>query len=87
MFLLRIVVFFISLLMLTILAYPLLLILDISQGGTYFGLCSDLATCEIGFLEGPRLLIILIMSFFVLVVILRLIMKLINNINNESSIL
>lgn len=87
MFLLRVVVFFISILMLTILAYPLLLILDISQGGTYFGLCNDLAACEIGFIEGPRLLITLIMSFFVLVVVLRLIMKLMNSINNESSIL
>ena len=60
MFLLRLVVFLILVSLVVILAYPLLIIFNLSNGGDGFGLCSDLIACEIPFIEGPRILIILI---------------------------
>ena len=87
MFLLRIIVFLILVSLLLILAYPLLIIYDISRDGNGFGICNDLANCVIPITEGPRLLIILITSFFVLVFLLRIIMKFINSFNKEKSIL
>ena len=73
--------------LLIILSYPLLIIYDFSRGGSGFGICNDLVNCVIPVTEGPRLLILLISSFFVLVFFLRLIMKFINTINEEKSIL
>tara|TARA_E500000081_G_C5796111_1_gene202841 strand:- start:230 stop:493 length:264 start_codon:yes stop_codon:yes gene_type:complete len=87
MFLLRIIVFLILVSLLIILAYPLLIIFDISRGGSGFGICNDLVNCVIPVTEGPKLLLILITSFFVLVFFLRLIMKFINTLNKEKSIL
>ena len=87
MFLLRLVVFFILVSLVVILAYPLLIIFNLSNGGDGFGLCNDLVTCEIPFIEGPRILIILIITFFFLVAVLRIIMKYLNSINKEKTIL
>ena len=70
MFLLRVVVFIILVSLVVILAYPLLIIFNLANGGDGFGLCSDLITCEIPFLEGPRILVILIITFFFLVAVL-----------------
>ena len=87
MFLLRLVVFLILVSIVVILAYPLLIIFNLSNGGDGFGLCNDLITCEIPFIEGPRILIILIVTFFLLVAVLRIIMKYLNSINKEETIL
>tara|TARA_B100001057_G_scaffold80419_1_gene75609 strand:+ start:2739 stop:3002 length:264 start_codon:yes stop_codon:yes gene_type:complete len=87
MFLLRIIVFLILVSLLVILAYPLFIIFDISRGGSGFGICNDLVNCVIPVTEGPKLLLILITAFFVLVFFLRLIMKFINTLNKENSIL
>jgi len=73
--------------MLLILSYPLLIIFDISKGGNGFGICDDLVECSIPITEGPRLLILLISLFFVLVLMLRGVMKFINSINKVKSIL
>lgn len=70
-----------------ILAYPLLIVFDISTGGNGFGICENLLTCTIPITEGPRLLILLISAFFILVFFLRVIMKFINYLNKEKSIL
>ena len=87
MFLLRLVVFLILVSLVVILAYPLLIIFNLSNGGDGFGLCNDLISCEIPFREGPRILIILIITFFFLVAVLRIIMKYLNSINKEETIL
>ena len=87
MFLLRTIVFLILVSLLIILAYPLFIIFDISRGGSGFGICNDLVNCVIPVTEGPKLLLILISAFFVLVFFLRLIMKFINTLNKEKSIL
>ena len=87
MFLLRIIVFLIISSMLLILSYPLLIVFDISKGGNGFGICDDLVQCNIPITEGPRLLVLLISLFFVLVLMLRGVMKFINTINKEKSIL
>ena len=87
MFLLRLVVFLILVSLVVILAYPLLIIFNLSNGGDGFGLCNDLIACEIPFIEGPRILIFLIITFFFLVAVLRIIMKYLNNINKEETIL
>ena len=87
MFLLRLVVFLILVSLVVILAYPLLIIFNLSNGGDGFGLCNDLISCEIPFIEGPRILIILIITFFFLVADLRIIMKYLNSINKEETIL
>ena len=50
-------------------------------------MCNDLIACEIPFIEGPRILIILIITFFFLVAVLRIIMKYLNSINKEETIL
>ena len=47
MFLLRLVVFLILVSLVVILAYPLLIIFNLSNGGDGFGLCNDLIACEI----------------------------------------
>jgi hypothetical protein len=87
MFLLRIIVFLIISSMLLILSYPLLIVFDISKGGNGFGICDDLVECTIPITEGPRLLILLISLFFILVLMLRGVMKFINSLNKEKSIL
>ncbi len=87
MFLLRVVVFLILVSLVVILAYPLLIIFNLANGGDGFGLCSDLITCDIPFIEGPRILVILIITFFFLVAVLRAIMKYLNSINKEQTIL
>lgn len=87
MFLLRIIVFLILVSLLMILAYPLLIVFDISTGGNGFGICENLLTCSIPITEGPRLLVLLIFAFFILVFLLRVVMKFINYLNKEKSIL
>ena len=87
MFLLRIIVFLILISLIMILAYPLLIVFDISTGGNGFGVCEDLLTCTIPITGGPRLLVTLISAFFFLVFLLRIIMKSINYLNKEDSIL
>ena len=87
MFLLRIIVFLILISLVMILAYPLLIVFDISTGGNGFGVCEDLLTCTIPITTGPRLLVTLISAFFFLVFLLRIIMKSINYLNKEDSIL
>ena len=87
MFLLRVIVFLILLSLILILAYPLLIVFNIASGGDGFGLCNDLATCVIPVSEGPKLLIYLIGIFFLLVLLLRLIMKYMNSLQSKNSIL
>ena len=87
MFLLRIIVFLILLSLILILAYPLLIVFNIASGGDGFGLCNDLVTCFIPVSEGPKLLIYLIGIFFLLVLLLRLIMKYMNSLQSKNSIL
>ena len=87
MFLLRIIVFLILSSLILILAYPLLIIFNIASGGDGFGLCNDLVTCTIPITEGPRLLVFLISIFFFLVLLLRLITKYMNSLQNKNSIL
>ena len=87
MFLLRIIVFLILISLIMILAYPLLIVFDISTGGNGLGVCEDLLTCTIPITAGPRLLVTLISAFFFLVFLLRIIMKSINYLNKEDSIL
>ena len=87
MFLLRIIVFLILVSLLMIIAYPLLIVFDISTGGNGFGICENLLTCSIPITEVPRLLVLLISSFFILVFLFRVVMKFINYLNKEKSIL
>jgi len=74
MFLLRILVFTILVCLLAILAYPLAVIFDISQGGNGYGLCQDLMLCKVDFTEGPLLFVQLVAIFFFLIALLRLCM-------------
>ncbi len=87
MFLLRVIVFFILVSLILILGYPLIIVYDISNGGNAFGLCEDIVNCKIPISEGPRLLIFLISAFFLLVFLLRLIMRYMNNVQKNNSIL
>ena len=87
MFLLRVIVFFILVSLVSILGYPLIIVYDLSNGGNAFGLCEDLVNCSIPISEGPRLLVFLISAFFLLVFLLRLIMRYINNVQKNNSIL
>ena len=87
MFLLRIIVFLILVSLLMIIAYPLLIVFDISTGGNGFGICENLLTCSIPITEGPILLVLLLSAFFILVFLLRVVMKFINYLNKEKSIL
>ena len=87
MFLLRAIVFFILVSLVLILGYPLIIVYDLANGGDGFGLCDNIVTCSIPISEGPRLLIFLIGSFFFLVFLLRLIMKYLNSLEEDNSIL
>ncbi len=87
MFLLRVIVFFILVSLVLILGYPLVIVYDLANGGDGFGLCQNIVTCSIPISEGPRLLIFLIGSFFLLVFLLRLIMKYMNSLQENNSIL
>ena len=87
MFLLRAIVFFILVSLVLILGYPLIIVYDLANGGDGFGLCDNIVTCSIPISEGPRLLIFLIGDFFFLVFLLRLIMKYLNSLEENSSIL
>ncbi len=87
MFLLRVIVFLILISMILILGFPLIVIYDLSNGGTFFGVCYDISTCVIPISEGPRLLLVLIASFFLLVLLLRLVMRFINRYQKIDTIL
>ncbi len=87
MFLLRLIVFLILVSVILILGFPLFLIYDLSNGGNIFGICEDLSTCVIPISEGPKLLVFLIGSFFLLVLLLRLIMLLVNKYQKVDTIL
>ena len=87
MFLLRVIVFFILVSLILILGYPLIIVYDISNGGNAFGLCEDIVNCKIPISEGPRLLMFLISAFFLLVFLLRLIMRYMNSVQKNNSIL
>ena len=87
MFLLRVIVFFILVSLVLILGYPLIIIYDLANGGDAFGLCEDIVSCSIPISEGPKLLIFLISVFFLLVFLLRLIMKYMNSVQKNNSIL
>ena len=87
MFLLRAIVFFILVSLVLILGYPLIIVYDLANGGDGFGLCDNIVTCSIPISEDPRLLIFLIGAFFFLVFLLRLIMKYLNSLEENSSIL
>ncbi len=87
MFILRVIVFFILVSLVLILGYPLIILYDLTNGGDGFGLCQDIVTCSIPISEGPRLLVFLISAFFLLVFLLRLIMKYMNSLQGKQSIL
>ena len=87
MFLLRVIVFFILVSLVLILGYPLVIVYDLANGGDGFGLCQDIVTCSIPISEGPRLLVFLIGAFFFLVFLLRMIMKYMNSLQENNSIL
>ncbi len=87
MFLLRVIVFFILVSLVLILGYPLIIVYDLANGGDGFGLCQDIVTCSIPISEGPRLLVFLIGVFFFLVFLLRMIMKYMNSLQENNSIL
>ena len=87
MFLLRVIVFFILVSLVIILGYPLIIVYDLANGGDGFGLCEDIVTCSIPISEGPRLLVFLIGAFFFLVFLLRIIMKYMNSLQENNSIL
>jgi len=87
MFLLRVIVFFILVSLVLILGYPLIIVYDLANGGDGFGLCQDIVTCSIPVSEGPRLLVFLIGAFFFLVFLLRMIMKYMNSLQENNSIL
>ena len=87
MFLLRVIVFLILVSIILILGFPLFLIYDLSNGGNFFGVCGDISTCVIPITEGPKLLAFLIASFFLLVLLLRLIMVFINKYQKADTIL
>ncbi len=70
-----------------ILGYPLIIVYDLANGGDGFGLCQDIVTCSIPISEGPRLLVFLIGVFFFLVFLLRMIMKYMNSLQENNSIL
>ncbi len=58
MFLLRVIVFLILVSIILILGFPLFMIYDFANGGNYFGVCDDIATCIIPITEGPKLLVL-----------------------------
>ena len=87
MFLLRVIVFLILVSIILILGFPLFLIFDLSNGGNFFGVCDDISTCVIPITEGPKLLVFLIIAFFLLVLLLRLIMVFLNKIQKADTIL
>ena len=87
MFLLRVIVFLIVVSIILILGFPLFMIYDFAIGGNYFGVCDDIATCIIPITEGPKLLVFLIVAFFLLVLLLRLIMVFINKYQKVDTIL
>ena len=84
MFLLRILVFTILFCILLILAYPLAILYDISQGGSGYGLCQDLMLCEIGFVEGPMIFLQLVIIFFLLISLLRVCMHIQKSLSRDS---
>lgn len=74
---LRVVVAILLLATVAIAAVPLLVLLDLSNGGSGYGLCGDLVTdCRAPFTAGPELLLGLTVALFGLVAVLRIILRL-----------
>ena len=69
---LRLLVVFVSIGVLALAAVPLLILLDLADGGTGWGLCpTGLNGCRAGLVSGPRLALILVAFIFLLLAVLR----------------
>ena len=78
MFFLRLAVGILLLAILAIAAIPLLVLIDLSGGGTGFGLCPDgIGSCATPLTAGPELTLILAVVLFVLVASVRLLLRMV----------
>jgi len=57
---------------LAVAAVPLLILLDLSGGGTGWGICPDgLDSCRVAYFRGPRLALVLLLVLIALAALLR----------------
>lgn len=84
---LRLIIAVLLLAVVAIAAVPLLVLLDLSSGGTGYGLCGEgLSECANGYAAGPELAIGLALLLFGLVATLRVTMRIVRRMERRKEI-
>ncbi len=84
-FFVRLAVFILVLVAIGIAIVPILVLIDLLDGGTGWGLCpGGLELCDKPFSTGPELIIILTLGLFLTVAGIRLLMRLARRLQDDS---
>jgi hypothetical protein len=84
-FLVRLAVFLLVLVAIGIGIIPILVLIDLLDGGTGWGLCpGGLASCDKPYSTGAELIIILTLGLFLTVLGIRLLMRLARRLQNDT---
>jgi hypothetical protein len=81
----RLTVFALSALAIALAAVPILVLIDLLDGGTGYGLCpSGLGLCDKPYSTGAEMAMLLVLSLFAVVLTMRLLMKLAGRLRSDS---
>ena len=84
-YLIRFAIFALVLAAIAIATVPILVLIDLLQGGTGWGLCpSGLSSCEKPYSTGAELLVVLTLALFGTVLGIRLLVRLARNMREDS---
>jgi hypothetical protein len=68
-------------------AFPLLILLNLASGGTGFGLCMHgLESCRIAYTSGLELMLVLTVTLFALLGVIRLVVRAIRHVERRDEI-
>lgn len=85
MFFVRLAVFVLVVVAIGVGIVPILVLIDLLDGGTGWGLCPEgIQLCETPYSTGPELIIILTGLLFVIILGIRLLMRLARRLQNDS---
>ncbi len=84
-FLIRFTVFLLGAAAVGLSAVPILVMIDLLGGGTGYGLCANgLEFCDNPYSTAPELAVLLAVGLFLMVLLIRLLMKLARRLRDES---
>ncbi|HEX2368845.1 MAG TPA: hypothetical protein VHM94_06380 [Acidimicrobiia bacterium] len=83
----RVLIGVLLLVIMVVAAIPLLVLIDLSGGGSGFGMCPDgIAACSTGLTAGPEFGLILVGVLFALVATVRVLLRMARRIDRERQL-